>query len=183
MLENFAHTLEECIDRTPVRHVVLAAMGDLLGFWRGRLVNFAVRHVRRMVPEFKLPLDGGRTVTPFSDALTDGMRLSLRRVDVGPDDVAFLQYTGGTTGVSKGATLLHRNVVANIMQWEAWVKPMLDRVGDQLQGGQLSAHTATADRVPPIEGDQLGAQLSGTGGGVVGAPLGAGLQRCATDGT
>ena len=133
VLENFAHTLEECIDRTAVQHVLLAAMGDLLGFWRGRLINFAIRHVRRMVPEFSLPLDGGRTVTQFRDALEDGLRLSLQRVDVGPDDVAFLQYTGGTTGVSKGATLLHRNVVANIMQCEAWFKPMLDRVGDQQQ--------------------------------------------------
>ena len=131
VLENFARTLEECIEQTPVQHVLLASMGDLLGFWRGRLVNFAVRHVRRMVPEFSLPLDRGRTVTRFIDALSDGARLSLRRVDVGPDDVAFLQYTGGTTGVSKGATLLHRNVVANIMQCEAWFKPKLDRVGDQ----------------------------------------------------
>ena len=131
VLENFAATLQEVIEHTPVRHVVLAAMGDLIGFWRGSLVNFAVRHVKRMVPEFQLPLDEGRTVTRFNMALSEGLRLSLKRVDVGPDDVAFLQYTGGTTGVSKGATLLHRNVVANIMQCEAWFKPMLDKVGDQ----------------------------------------------------
>ena len=131
VLENFAVTLEECIETTVVRHVLLAAMGDLLGFWRGRFVNFTVRHVRRMVPEFSLPRDGGRTVTRFSDALEAGSRMPLRQVDVGPDDVAFLQYTGGTTGISKGATLLHRNVVANIMQCEAWFKPMLDRVGDR----------------------------------------------------
>jgi len=131
VLENFAHTLEEVMDRTEVQHVVLASMGELLGFWRGRLVDFAVRHVRKMVPEFGLPLDSGRTVTRFSDALAAGSRSPLRHVDVSPDDVAFLQYTGGTTGVSKGATLLHRNVVANIMQCEAWFKPMLDKVGDQ----------------------------------------------------
>ncbi len=131
VLENFAATLEEVIERTDVRHVVLASLGELLGFWRGRLINFAVRHVRRMVPEFALPLDGGRSVTRFGEALERGSRLSLRRVDIEPDDVAFLQYTGGTTGVSKGATLLHRNVVANLMQCEAWFKPMLDKVADQ----------------------------------------------------
>ena len=87
VLENFAHTLEECIDQTPVRHVVLAAMGDMLGFWRGRWINFAVRHLKRMVPEFSLPLDEGRTVTHFNDALTDGAGMSLRQVDIGPDDV------------------------------------------------------------------------------------------------
>ena len=131
VLENFAHTLEEVLGRTEVQHVMLASMGELLGFWRGRLIDFAVRHVRKMVPEFALPLDGSRSVTRFSEAIARGSRSSLRRVDVAPDDVAFLQYTGGTTGVSKGATLLHRNVVANIMQCQAWFKPMLDKVGDQ----------------------------------------------------
>ena len=131
VLENFAHTLEEVLGRTEVQHVMLASMGELLGFWRGRLIDFAVRHVRKMVPEFALPLDGSRSVTRFSEAVARGSRSSLRRVDVAPDDVAFLQYTGGTTGVSKGATLLHRNVVANIMQCQAWFKPMLDKVGDQ----------------------------------------------------
>jgi long-chain acyl-CoA synthetase len=131
VLENFAGTLEECIDATPLRHVLLASVGDLLGFWKGRFINFAARHVGKMVPEFRLPLDQGRTVTRFNDALELGARASLRQADVGPDDVAFLQYTGGTTGVAKGATLLHRNVVANIMQCDAWFKPMLDKVGDQ----------------------------------------------------
>lgn len=128
VLENFAGTLEEVIERTQVRQVVLVAMGDLLGFWKGRFVNFAVRHLRKMVPEFRLPTDGGRSVVRFADACDQGSRMTLRRVEVRPDDVAFLQYTGGTTGVSKGATLLHRNVVANILQTEAWFKPMLDRV-------------------------------------------------------
>jgi long-chain acyl-CoA synthetase len=114
------------VDRTAVKHIVLAAMGDLLGFWKGQIVNLAVRHVRKMVPEFSLPLDGGRTVTRFNMAIAEGTRLNLRRVDIGPDDIAFLQYTGGTTGVSKGATLLHRNVVANVLQSEAWFQPKLD---------------------------------------------------------
>ena len=131
VLENFAATLADVLLKTDVQHVVLASMGELLGFWRGPLVDFAVRHVRKMVPEFSLPLVGGRTVTRFADALARGSRMPVPHVDVSPDDVAFLQYTGGTTGVSKGATLLHRNVVANIMQCEAWFKPMLDRVGNQ----------------------------------------------------
>ena len=131
VLENFAPTLEEALDRTDVKHVVLASIGDLLGFWRGRFINFAVRHVRGLVREFSLPVGDGRSVTRFTDALSEGHRLSLRRVDIQPEDVAFLQYTGGTTGVSKGAVLLHRNVVANIMQCEAWFKPMLDKAGQQ----------------------------------------------------
>jgi len=131
VLENFASTLEEVVDRTPVKHVVLASMGDLLGFWKGQAINFVVRHVKKMVPEFRLPLDGGRTVTSFNRAVAEGTRLSLRRADLGPDDVAFLQYTGGTTGLSKGAVLLHRNVVANILQVEAWFKPVLDKLGDR----------------------------------------------------
>ena len=129
VLENFAATLEEVIDRTRVRHVVLAAVGDLLGFWKGRLVTFAVRHARRLVPEFRLPVDQGRSVTRFNLACESGSQLNLRRADLTPDDVAFLQYTGGTTGLSKGATLLHRNVVANVLQTEAWFRPMLDTLG------------------------------------------------------
>ena len=131
VLENFAHTLEEVIDATAIEHVVLAAMGDQLNFWWGQWMNFAVRHLAKMVPEFRLPLDGNRSVTRFNAALEAGRGMSLRPVPLGPEDVAFLQYTGGTTGVSKGATLLHRNVVANILQTEAWFKPMLDKLGDK----------------------------------------------------
>jgi len=131
VLENFASTLEEVIQQTPVRHVVVASLGDLLGFWKGTLVNFVVRHLRKMVPEYRLPIGDGYHVTRFNMALAEGTTMTLRRVQVGPDDVAFLQYTGGTTGVSKGATLLHRNVVANILQAEAWFKPMLDKLGDR----------------------------------------------------
>ena len=131
VLENFAHTLETVIDKTEVRHVVLAAMGDMLGFAKGQLVNFVLRHVKKMVPEFRLPLDDGHSVTRFNMAVAQGTRLALRPVALTGDDIAFLQYTGGTTGVSKGATLLHRNVVANILQSEAWFKPMFEQLGDK----------------------------------------------------
>jgi long-chain acyl-CoA synthetase len=131
VLENFAHTLEEAIDGTDVRHVVLASMGDLLGFWQGRLVNLAVRHLKKLVPEYRLPLGEGHSVTRFNMAVADGARLTLKPVAIGPDDIAFLQYTGGTTGVSKGATLLHRNVVANILQSQAWFSPMLAKLGER----------------------------------------------------
>ncbi|MBA4344131.1 MAG: long-chain fatty acid--CoA ligase [Methylibium sp.] len=131
ILENFAMTLEEVIDQTDVKHVVLASLGDLLGWWRGPMINFAIRHLKKMVPEFRLPTDQGRCVVRFNRALDEGSRLHLRKVEIGPNDVAFLQYTGGTTGLSKGATLIHRNVVANILQAEAWFKPMLDKVGNK----------------------------------------------------
>ncbi len=130
VLENFAHTLAEVITHTGVQHVVLASMGDLLGPWYGRWITFAVRHLAKMVPPFKLPLDQGRTVTPFKRALAEGSQLSLRPARVDLDSIAFLQYTGGTTGLSKGAVLTHRAVVAAILQAEAWFTPALDRVGN-----------------------------------------------------
>jgi long-chain acyl-CoA synthetase len=129
VLENFATTLEEVIERTSVRHVVLASMGDLLGFWKQHWINFLVRHVAKLVPEFKLPLDGARSVTRYNDAVALGRTLTWQKPPSDPDAVAFLQYTGGTTGVSKGATLLHRNLVANIAQSVAWFKPVLDKAG------------------------------------------------------
>ena len=131
VLENFAHTLETVIARTDVRHVVLASMGDMLGFAKGQLVNFVLRHIKKMVPEFRLPQGDGRSVTRFNMAVAQGTRSTLKAVALTGDDIAFLQYTGGTTGVSKGATLLHRNVVANILQSEAWFKPMFDQLGDK----------------------------------------------------
>ena len=131
VLENFASTLESVITRTDVRHVVLASMGDMLGFAKGQFVNFVLRHIKKMVPEFRLPLDGGRSVTRFNMAVAQGTRRALKPVALDGDDIAFLQYTGGTTGVSKGATLLHRNVVANILQSEAWFRPMFDQLGDK----------------------------------------------------
>jgi long-chain acyl-CoA synthetase len=129
VLENFATTLEEVIDETPVKHVVIASMGDMLGFWKGHWINFAVRHLGKLVPEYALPLDQGRSVIRFNDMIALGASMPWRKPMVKAEDVAFLQYTGGTTGVSKGATLLHRNVLANIAQTEAWFKPMLDKVG------------------------------------------------------
>ena len=130
ILENFAATLQDVIAHTQVQHVVLASIGDLLGPWYGRWMTFAVRHLAKMVPEFELPLTGGRTVTPFKTVIAQGRQLSLRAVAQSLDDIAFLQYTGGTTGLSKGAMLTHRNVVAAILQAEAWFSPALQRVGD-----------------------------------------------------
>ncbi|MBV8503699.1 MAG: long-chain-fatty-acid--CoA ligase [Paucibacter sp.] len=133
VLENFAHTLEQVVERTEVRHVVLAAIGDCLGGFKGGLVNFVVRKVKKLVPAFGLS-DGPRlSVTRFNAAIAEGGRLHLQPVDIGPEDVAFLQYTGGTTGVSKGATLLHRNVVANILQSEAWFKSRTGELTDDKQ--------------------------------------------------
>ena len=120
IVENFASTLDQCIVNTPVKHVVLCAMGDQLGLLKGALVNYVVRNVKKMVPPFNLP-DAVR----FNDALAQGARGTRKRADIKPDDIAVLQYTGGTTGVSKGAVLLHRNVIANVLQSEAWNIPAM----------------------------------------------------------
>ncbi|WP_341923330.1 AMP-binding protein [Polaromonas sp. YR568] len=139
ILENFAGTLEEVIDRTPVKHVVIASMGDLLGPWYGRWITFAVRHLAKMVPAYKLPLTNGRTVTPFKRAITDGAGMVLKPAQSTLDSVAFLQYTGGTTGLSKGAVLTHRNIVAAILQAEAWFTPALRRLGDVSKTNGIAA--------------------------------------------
>jgi long-chain acyl-CoA synthetase len=131
ILENFVTTLQEIVDHTPVKHVVIASMGDSLSFFKGALINFVVRRLKKMVPAYNLPSKPGRTVQSYNDVIAQGRKLKLTRPTVGPDDVAFLQYTGGTTGVSKGATLLHRNVVANILQCEAWFMPVLKRLGNK----------------------------------------------------
>jgi long-chain acyl-CoA synthetase len=130
ILENFATTLEEVIERTDVKHVVIASMGDLLGFWFGHWITFAVRHLAKLVPAYKLPLSDGRKVASFSHALAQGSGLALRPAAQSLDSIAFLQYTGGTTGLSKGAVLTHRNIVAAILQAEAWFTPAIKRVGD-----------------------------------------------------
>jgi long-chain acyl-CoA synthetase len=122
IVENFARTLEQVRAKTAVEHVVLATMGDLLGFPKGAIVNTVVRRVKKMVPAFSLP-----GAVKFNQAVAAGRRMTLRKHDLGHDDIAFLQYTGGTTGVSKGATLTHRNVVANVLQSEAWSQPGLNK--------------------------------------------------------
>jgi long-chain acyl-CoA synthetase len=139
ILENFAKTLEDEIDRTAVKHVVVASMGDLLGFWYGNWITFAVRHLAKLVSSYKLPLTGGRTVTPFNRAIADGTSLSLKPAAQSMDSVAFLQYTGGTTGLSKGAVLTHRNIVAAILQAEAWFTPALQRVGNVSKVNSIAA--------------------------------------------
>ena len=123
IIENFAATLEKCIANTPIKHVVLCAMGDQLGFLKGTLVNYVVRHVKKMVPEFTLP-----NAIRFNAAVAQGSRGSIKKPVINHDDVAVLQYTGGTTGVSKGAVLLHSNVIANVLQSEAWNQPAMKRV-------------------------------------------------------
>jgi long-chain acyl-CoA synthetase len=123
IMENFATTLEKCMDDTPVKNVVLCAMGDELGFLKGMVVNFVVRHVKKLVPAFNLP-----SAVRFKQAIALGQRATFTPTPTGPDDVAVLQYTGGTTGVSKGAVLLNRNVVANVLQSEAWYAPVMARV-------------------------------------------------------
>jgi long-chain acyl-CoA synthetase len=122
VLENFASTLQQAIGKTAVKHVVVTSMGDLLGFPKGLIVNFVVRTMRKMVPAFSLP---GHT--KFKDAVSAGRSMAFTRPDLGPEDVAVLQYTGGTTGVAKGATLLHHTIVANLLASEAWMQPGLKR--------------------------------------------------------
>jgi len=134
IIENFAATLEACISRTPVRHVVLCAMGDQLGWFKGALVNFVVRNVKKMVPAFTLP-----ATVRFNDAVALGRKAKLTRPELKPDDVAVLQYTGGTTGVSKGAVLLHRNVIANLLQSEAWNSPAMAGLPEGTQNTYVCA--------------------------------------------
>jgi len=119
VLENFAHTVEQVIAKTAVKHVIVGSMGDLLGF-KGVIVNLVVRRVKKMVPAWSLPGS-----VSFNEALSAGRGMTFNKPKLSPGDVAFLQYTGGTTGVSKGATLLHRNIVANVLQNDAWLQPAM----------------------------------------------------------
>ena len=122
VLENFATTVEQVLPHTQVKHVIVATMGDMLGGLKGAIVNFVVRKIKKMVPAFSLP-----GAISFNKMLAEGARLSLTPVQQGHDDIVFLQYTGGTTGVSKGAMLLHRNVIANVLQNEAWISPVMTK--------------------------------------------------------
>ena len=129
ILENFAATLQKVLTHVPMKRVVLAAMGDRLGWFKGSLVNQVVRRVKKLVPDYQLP-----TAVRFNEALSRGREVRFKPQSVGPDDIAVLQYTGGTTGLSKGAVLLHRNLVANVLQSEAWNQPAMKVVppGEQL---------------------------------------------------
>ena len=121
VLENFATTVQQVVGKTSVEHVIIGSMGDLLGF-KGVIVNLVVRRVKKMVPAWSIP-----GAVSFNDALAAGRGMKLNKPKLSGDDVAFLQYTGGTTGVSKGATLLHRNIVANVLQNDAWLQPALKK--------------------------------------------------------
>ncbi|GAA5161304.1 long-chain-fatty-acid--CoA ligase [Viridibacterium curvum] len=120
VLENFAHTLQAVIDKTKVRHVVVTSLGEMLGL-KGLIVNLVVRHVKKLVPTWSLP-----QAINFKTALSRGVGHALQPVSVTHDDVAYLQYTGGTTGVAKGAVLTHGNIIANLQQAHAWIKPLID---------------------------------------------------------
>ena len=134
IIENFAVTLQKCIAETQIEHVVLCAMGDMLSMPKGALVNFVVRNVKNLVPDFDLP-----GAVKFNQALSLGERSTFVKPVVTSDDIAVLQYTGGTTGVSKGAVLLHRNVIANLLQSEAWNQPVMKRVPDNEQPTSVCA--------------------------------------------
>ena len=123
IIENFAATLQKCIANTQIKHVVLASMGDRLGGLKGMIVNFVVRKVKKLVPAFSLP-----GAVRYNDAIAKGQGAPFSAPQIGPDDVAVLQYTGGTTGVAKGAVLLHRNVIANVLQSEVWNEPVMKKV-------------------------------------------------------
>jgi long-chain acyl-CoA synthetase len=122
VLENFAHTVQHAIASTGVKHVVVATMGDLLGTLKGAIVNLVVRRIKKLVPAYALP-----GATAFNTAIEAGRSMTFVEPSVGPDDIAFLQYTGGTTGIPKAAMLLHRNIVANALQVDAWLQPVLDK--------------------------------------------------------
>ena len=134
IIENFAATLQACIAATPVKHVVLCAMGDRLGLIKGAIVNHVVRKVKKLVPAFELP-----GAVRFNDALAKGAGARFTAPAIKPDDIALLQYTGGTTGVSKGAVLLHRNIIANVLQSEAWNAPVMAKVPEGEQPTSICA--------------------------------------------
>ena len=139
ILENFAHTLAEVIEHTAIQNVVMTSLGDLLGAFYGRWMTFAVRHLVKLVPPFEISLSNDRIVTAFKTALAQGQRRPLKSTAQNLDDIAFLQYTGGTTGLSKGAVLTHRNIVAAMLQAEAWFTPAISDVGDLRKVNSIAA--------------------------------------------
>jgi long-chain acyl-CoA synthetase len=120
IVENFVHVLQQVLPRTELKKVLVTRIGDLLGIPRGFIVNFVLKHVRKQIPEWKMP-----GTTTFKSALGSGLGLKLDPVPLAGEDIAFLQYTGGTTGVAKAAVLTHRNMVANVLQSAAWITPSL----------------------------------------------------------
>jgi acyl-CoA synthetase (AMP-forming)/AMP-acid ligase II len=139
ILENFASVLQEVVEKTDVKHIVMAAIGDLLGPWRGPWTTFAARHLAKMVPSYKLALSDDLQVTPFMQAVSQKTVSTLKPAQSSLGDTAFLQYTGGTTGLSKGAVLTHRNIAAAILQAEAWFTPALKRLGDISKNNTIAA--------------------------------------------
>ncbi|MBV8618887.1 MAG: AMP-binding protein [Curvibacter sp.] len=139
ILENFAHTLQPVLEKSALKEVLVTAMGDLLGGLKGKWITFAVRHLAKMVPPFQLPQGSGRRIESFAKALADGRAMPLKPAASNLDSIAFLQYTGGTTGLSKGAVLTHRNIVAATLQADAWFRPALARVGDPTQINGIAA--------------------------------------------
>jgi long-chain acyl-CoA synthetase len=139
ILENFATTLTDVLNNTPIKRVVLATMGDLLGAMYGKWITFAVRNLKKIVPAYSFSIANGLQVTPFNQAIAAGKRMTLKPAKSTLDSIAFLQYTGGTTGLSKGAVLTHRNIVAAVLQGEAWFTPAMDRVGDVRKINSIAA--------------------------------------------
>ncbi|MDO8457157.1 MAG: AMP-binding protein [Burkholderiaceae bacterium] len=139
ILENFASTLAEVIANTQIKRVVMASMGDLLGAVYGKWITFAVRHLKKMVPAYKISTANGVTVTPFSQVIAQGKHMTLKPGNLTLDSIAFLQYTGGTTGLSKGAVLTHRNIVSAVLQGEAWFMPALSVIGDVRKINSIAA--------------------------------------------
>ena len=127
VVDNFGHTVQEVLADTPLKQVITTGLGDMLGFPKGALVNFVLKYVKKMVPDYDIP-----GTVRFRDALAAGKRHTLPQIDIDPSDIAFLQYTGGTTGVAKGAMLTHRNLVANMRQASAWLSPNDLRPGEEV---------------------------------------------------
>ncbi len=125
--ENFAHVLQQVLPRTELKNVLVTRVGDLLGFPRGLIVNFVLSRIRKQIPAWRMP-----GAIPFKRALSAGLGLKLEAPPLGPDDLAFLQYTGGTTGIAKAAMLTHRNMVANVLQTAAWLFPVMQSGGPRI---------------------------------------------------